>query len=116
MASLKGERVASDMLRELGMLMLTEVKDELFKGVTLTACEVTNDLSFAKVYFINNNEAETKIVERELNNASGYFRTMLADRLDIRHTPEIKFIYDESIEYGKKIEAIIDSIHEKEAQ
>jgi len=41
---------------------------------------------------------------------------MLADRLDIRHTPEIKFIYDESIEYGKKIEAIIDSIHEKEAQ
>lgn len=116
MPSLKGERVASDMLKELGMLFLEEVKDETFKGVTLTACDVTNDLSFAKVYFITNNDEDKKLVEKELNNASSYFRTMLADRLDIRHTPEIRFIYDESIEYGKKIEQIIDSIHEKEAQ
>ena len=114
--SIKTERIGSNLVKEISYILATEIKDEDIKFVTVTDCKVTNDLSFAKVYFINNNEVETKIVERELNNASGYFRTMLADRLDIRHTPEIKFIYDESIEYGKKIEAIIDSIHEKEAQ
>ena len=115
MPSLKGERVASDMLKTLGTLFLEEVKDEKFKGVTLTACDVTNDLSFAKVYFITDNSEDINIVEKELNNASSYFRTMLADRMDIRHTPEIRFVYDKSIDYGKKIESIIDSIHEKEA-
>ena len=114
MASLKGERVASDMLKELGLIFLEEVKDKDLKDVTLTACDVTNDLSFAKVYFITKDDKDKKYTERELNKASSYFRTMLADRLDIRHTPEIKFIYDDSIAYGKKIEQIIDKIHEKE--
>ena len=114
MTSLKGERVASDMLKALGEIFLEEVKDEKFKDVNLTACEVTNDLSFAKVYFITKDDKAVKIVTRELNNASSYFRTMLADRLDIRHTPEIKFIYDESIAYGQRIESIIEKIHEKE--
>ena len=114
MVSLKGERVASDMLKALGEIFLEEVKDETFKNVNLTACEVTNDLSFAKVYFITKDDKDIRRIEKELNNASSYFRTMLADKLDIRHTPEIKFIYDESIAYGKKIEDIIEKIHEKE--
>ncbi|UKI57945.1 MAG: ribosome-binding factor A [Clostridium sp.] len=49
--NLKGERVASDMQKELGNILLLDAKDEDFKHVTITACEVTNDLSFAKVYF-----------------------------------------------------------------
>ena len=110
---LKGERVASDLLKELGMILLTDAKDEDFKYVTLTYATVTNDLSFAKVYFTTlDNENKDKVL-KDLNNASCYFRSSLAGKLNIRHIPEIRFVYDESIEYGQKIEKIIEKINEE---
>ncbi len=110
--NLKGERVASDMQRELGNILLLEAKDEDFKHVTITDCDVTNDLSFAKIYFTTTDDREK--VEKDLNNAAGFFRSLLAERLQIRHTPELRFIFDESIEYGQKIEKIIEKLHEEE--
>ena len=110
--NLKGERVASDMQRELGNILLLEAKDEDFKHVTITDCEVTNDLSFAKIYFTTTDDREK--VTKDLNNAAGFFRSLLAERLQIRHTPELRFIFDESIEYGRKIEKIIEKLHEEE--
>lgn len=110
--NLKGERVASDMQRELGNILLLEAKDEDFKNVTITDVEVTNDLSFAKIYFTTTDNREK--VEKDLNNAAGFFRSMLAERLEIRHTPELRFIFDESIEYGAKIEKIIEELHNEE--
>ena len=110
--NLKGERVASDMQRELGNILLLEAKDEDFKHVTITDCDVTNDLSFAKIYFTTTDDREK--VEKDLNNAAGFFRSLLAERLLIRHTPELRFIFDESIEYGQKIEKIIEKLHEEE--
>lgn len=112
MRNLKGERVASDMQRELGNILLLEAKDEDFRNVTITDVEVTNDLSFAKIYFTTTDNREK--VERDLNNAAGFFRSMLAERLEIRHTPELRFIFDESIEYGAKIEKIIEELHNEE--
>ena len=112
MRNLKGERVASDMKRELGNILLLEAKDEDFKNVTITDVEVTNDLSFAKIYFTTTDNREK--VEKDLNNAAGFFRSMLAERLEIRHTPELRFIFDESIEYGAKIEKIIEELHNEE--
>ena len=110
--NLKGERVASDMQRELGNILLLEAKDEDFKHVTITDCDVTNNLSFVKRYFTN--KKKKKKVEKDLNNAAGFFRSLLAERLLIRHTPELRFIFDESIEYGQKIEKIIEKLHEEE--
>ena len=112
MRNLKGERVASDMQREIGNILLLEAKDEDFKNVTITDVEVTNDLSFAKIYFTTTDNREK--VEKDLNNAAGFFRSMLAERLEIRHTPELRFIFDESIEYGAKIEKIIEELHNEE--
>jgi len=51
-----------------------------------------------------------------MNKAAPFIRTCLAERVDVRHTPELEFIYDTSIEYGQKIEQIIDEIKEKEAE
>ena len=110
--NLKGERVASDMQRELGNILLLEAKDEDFKHVTITDCEVTNDLSFAKIYFTTTDDREK--VTKDLNNAAGFFRSLLAEILQIRHTPELRFIFDESIEYGQKIEKIIEKLHEED--
>lgn len=109
---LKAERAGSEIQKELGNIILFEAKDEDFKNVVITAVEVSNDLSFAKVYFTTIDNREK--VLHDLNNASGYFRSLLAERLQIRHTPELRFIFDESIEYGQKIEKIIDEIHKNE--
>jgi ribosome-binding factor A len=112
MTSLKGERVSSDIQREISNILLLEAKDEDFKHVTITAVEATNDLSFAKVFFTTTDDREK--VTKDLNNAAGFFRSLLAERLEVRHTPELRFIFDESIEYGAKIEKIIEKLHEEE--
>lgn len=109
--NLKGERVASAIVQELGNILLTEVNDEDLKNVTITYATVTNDLSFAKVYFTTLDDEKRDKVIKDMNNASSYFRTELAKRIDIRHMPEIRFVYDESIEYGTKIEKIIEEIN-----
>lgn len=109
--NLKGERVASAIVQELGNILLTEVNDEDLKNVTITYATVTNDLSFAKVYFTTLDDEKRDKVIKDMNNASTYFRTELAKRIDIRHMPEIRFVYDESIEYGTKIEKIIEEIN-----
>ena len=106
---LKAERAGSDIQKERGNIMLFEAKDKDFKNVTITAVEVSNDLSYAKVYFTTTDNREK--VTNDLNNASGFFRSLLAERLEIRHTPELKFIFDESIEYGQRIEKIIEKLH-----
>jgi ribosome-binding factor A len=109
---LKAERAGSEIQKELGNIILFEAKDEDFKNVVITAVDVSNDLSFAKVYFTTIDDREK--VLHDLNNAAGFFRSLLAERLEIRHTPELKFIFDESIEYGQKIEKIIEDLHKNE--
>ena len=112
MSKLKGERAASDIQRELANILLEDAKDEDFKHVTITACDVSNDLSFCKVYFTTTDDRDK--VTHDLNNAAGFFRSLLAERLIMRHTLELRFIFDESIEYGQKIEKIIKDLHKDE--
>ena len=97
--SIKIERLNHVIQEEISMILMKEVKDEDIKFVTITGVETTNDLSFAKVYFTCMDEDKDKVME-ELNNAKGFLRTKLADVIEIRHTPELVFVYDNSIEYG----------------
>lgn len=110
--SIKIDRINSNLVKEISYILANEVKDQDIKFVTVTDCKVTNDLSFAKVYFTVLNIDRKKETLKALKNASGFIRHELMDRVDIRHIPELTFVYDESIEYGKKIENIIESIHE----
>lgn len=112
MSKLKGERAGSDIQKELGNILFLEAKDVDFKNVVITDVDVSNDLSFAKVYFTTTDDIEH--VTKDLNNAASFFRTLLSQRLEMRHTPELKFIYDESIAYGEKIENIIKEIHKED--
>ena len=60
---------------------------------------------------------DRKEFEKSLNDdTAGYLRTKIANRIDIRHTPKLRFIYDNSIEYGEKIEQKIKEIHEKDSK
>lgn len=112
--SVKIERINNMLVEEISYILATEIKDEDIKFVTITGANTTNDLSFAKIYFTTLKEKEKTL--EALNNASGFIRKMLADRIEIRHIPELTFIYDESIEYGKRIEQIIENINENKEQ
>ena len=93
---------------------MTEIKDEDIKFVTITGVDTTSDLSYAKVYFTVLDETKKETTLEALTGAASFIRSKLAERVEIRHTPELKFIYDTSIEYGNHIEEIIDSINKEE--
>lgn len=111
--SIKIDRIASQLVKEISYILATEVKDQDIKFVTVTDVKVTNDLSFAKVYVTVLEEDRKQDTMDALKSASGFIRKVLAERIEIRHIPELEFIYDESIEYGNKIEHIIQKIHEE---
>lgn len=107
------ERLESSFVKEISYILMEEIKDEDIKFVTITDCEITNDLSFAKVYFtvLDNSRKEETI--KALNHAKSFIRGELSKRIEMRHTPEVSFVFDESIEYGNRIESIIDSINKE---
>lgn len=110
MQAVKLERYNNGFMEELNIIFGTEVKNEVLKSVVVTSVKITNDLSFAKVYYTCFNE-DKKLVYKELRDSEGYLRTMLAKRIDMRHTPELNFVYDESLEYAKRIEDKIKEIN-----
>ena len=114
MANIKIERLNHAFQEEISMILMTEIKDEDIKFVTITGVDTTSDLSYAKVYFTVLDETKKETTLEALNGAASFIRSKLAERVEIRHTPELKFIYDTSIEYGNHIEEIIDSIKKEE--
>ena len=114
MANIKIERLNHAFQEEISMILMTEIKDEDIKFVTITGVDTTSDLSYAKVYFTVLDETKKETILEALNGAASFIRSKLAERVEIRHTPELKFIYDTSIEYGNHIEEIIDSINKEE--
>lgn len=111
MPSHKTERIASDILKYLSNILLTETNDDLMKSITLTDVRVSKDLSYAKVYFTSISELSHKDIEKEMKEASPFLRGKLAKVLDVRNIPELQFEYDETIEYATKIERIINNIN-----
>ncbi len=111
--SVKTERIANLLVREISDILMNEVYDEDIKFVTITACKVDTDLSLAQVYCTVLNESKKDKCLKDLNAAKGFIKTELAKRkLEIRKIPDLRFIYDESIEYGNKIEKILEKINE----
>ena len=108
--SVKIDRLNNIFVEEISKILHQEIKDRDINFVTVTEARITNDLSFAKVYITTMDNDREKVL-KALNKASSYIRTILCDRVKIRKMPEIHFVYDESIEYGKKIEDIIERIN-----
>jgi len=112
--SIKIERLNHVIQEEISIILMREVKDDNIKFVTITGVDTTNDLSFSKVYYTVLNKEKLEETKEALEKASSFIRSKLASRIDIRHTPELKFIYDTSIAYGEHIDEIIEKIKEEE--
>ncbi len=117
MNQIKLKRIGSQIAQELSAICALEANDSLLKEINITGCVVTNDLGLAKVYFTTQLERDKKEVEKELNDeTAGYLRNKIAERIEIRHIPKIRFSYDNSVVYGDNIEKIIKEIHDKDGK
>ncbi|MBL8498637.1 30S ribosome-binding factor RbfA [Nitrosomonas sp. JL21] len=103
-------RVADQIQRELADLIQNEIKDPRIKQITLTAVEVTRDYSHAKVFFTTlANKEDVFLIENGLEHAKGFLRSNLSHRMKLRITPELHFVYDESVERGARLSKLIDN-------
>lgn len=113
MKQVKLQRISSNIQKEISNILANESNDDILKSITITGCETNNDLSISKVYFTSLSNLSHDRLEKELEEASSYIRKELASRIEVRHTPKLVFIYDNSISYGEKIEKIIEELHEE---
>ena len=103
-------KVADLIQRELSDLLRHDVRDPRVGMVTLTSVEVAPDLSHAKVFFTILDAAKQADTTRALQRAAGFLRSQLSHRMSLYTTPELRFIYDESVERGDRLSRLIDSV------
>jgi ribosome-binding factor A len=112
--SLRSNRVAEQMKKELGDIIGRKIKDPRVGFVTVTDVAVTGDLQEATVYITSlGNEREKAETMKALEKAAGFIRSEIGTRIRLRRTPEIKFAFDTAIEYGNKIDALLRGLHEE---
>lgn len=110
--SVKNIRINSEVLREMSVIIRDDLKDPRIHPMTsVMAVEVTPDLKYAKVFVsvMGDDEAKKKTMEGLAKSAS-YARHQLAARMNLRNTPELTFVLDNSIEYGVTMSKKIDEI------
>lgn len=109
------QRVAEQIQREMAQIIRAEIRDERVKMLTLTAVRVTSDLSQAKIYFTTLNKDEHGAAQEILDEATPYLRSLLAQVMRLRMVPQIKFVYDESIERGLHMSEVISAARSRDA-
>ena len=110
------ERIQEQVREEVSQMLATEVRDPGVGLVTVTRAKVTADLSLARIYWtILGDAAERKKTAKALERAAPYVRHLLSERLTLRRSPEVKFIFDESVAAQDRIEQIIHEIHAEDA-
>ncbi len=109
-------RVAEQIKKDIGGIINYEIKDPGVARITsVTDVSLSRDLRHASVYVsIYGSDSEKEETLQALNRASGFIRTEIGKRIRLRHTPEINFRLDNSIEYGAYIESVIRSLKEEE--
>lgn len=117
MALRRQKRIADLIQRELSDIVQRRVKDPRLEGVTITGTRVSADYQYADVHFyrLGGDPTELQQAKEGLESASGFIRRELGGRITIRHTPELRFHLDESIDYGAHIETLLAEI-KKERQ
>lgn len=114
--SIKNTRVNAEVQHELANLIREGIKDPRIHPMTsVTGVEVAPDLKTCRAYIsvFGDDEAKKNTIAG-LKNAEGYIRRQLAKSINLRNTPEIRFILDESIEYGVTMSKLIDQVTRKE--
>ncbi len=111
--SIKNIRVNSEVQHELSKIIRNEIKDPRISMMTsVVAVEVSPDLKYAKAYIsVLGSKEEKKDTIEGLKSAEGFIRKKLATTVNLRNTPQITFVIDDSIEYGVNMSKLIDEVN-----
>jgi len=116
MAKYRQDRINDEMQKEL-MSILRRVKDPRVQDafLSVTAVDCTADLKYAKIYY-SALRGDAKEVAKGLKAATGFIRRELAHSLNLRITPELSFVYDDSIKYGAHISSLLNKIDKNDKE
>ena len=106
------QKVNEELKREIGNIISLKMNNSVLqKGlISVTSVETTPDFKYAKVFVSMINVGNKKDVLKALKKSSGFVRTEIAKKVNLKYTPEIIFEFDESIEYGDRIDNILKNI------
>ena len=105
------DKLAEEIRREISAILTGEVKDPRLSMVSVSRIEVSNDLGSARILVsVLGDEKKQEEAMQALEKARGFIRTELASRIRLRHSPEISFKLDKSIEHGIRISSILDEL------
>ena len=115
MAFQRTERIALEMQRVLSEIIMNDLNDPRIGSIcSVIKADLTNDLQHCKVYVtIYGNDEERNSAFEAINKAKGFIRRQLSSKMDIRKTPELHFVLDDSISYSVRISQLIDQINSK---
>ena len=105
----RSQKVGDQIQRELSEIIHRELRDPRVGLITLTGVDVSPDCAYATVYFTCLDNAHVPQAKAGLQRATGFLRSQLGKRIKIWTTPELKFVYDESVERGDRLSRLIDS-------
>ena len=111
MGAYRQSRINEEILHTLSQILM-DVKDYRLRDVVIsvTAVEAAPDLSSARVFYSYVGKRERKEVKQGLVSAHGYIRSRLAKEINLRQTPELIFVYDESLEHGAHIAKLLNQV------
>lgn len=111
--SIKNTRINQEVQRELSSLLLREVKDPRIAPMTsISAVEVAPDLKTAKIFVsVLGDDVTKENTMKGVKSAAPFLRSQLAKNLNLRNTPDLRFVLDDSIEYGIRMTNLIESMH-----
>ena len=111
------DRISSEMQKVISEIIREDIKDPRVPLMTsVVSANVTRDLKYAKIYVsVLGTEAEKKSAMAALKNSAGFIRHQVADKMELRCTPELTFILDESIERGSYLTSLIDDTLKKDS-
>ena len=105
------DRVADQILRDASDIILREVKDTKLGFVTFSRVEISKDLKFARIYYTAlGTDKEKSDCRNALKRSRAFIQSRIGQRLGLRHTPEISFIFDKGLEHSLKINDLIKKI------
>ena len=110
----RGDRVGGQIQKMLADLLQKEISDPRLAMATITAVKMSPDLRIAKVYFTaTDRQGASSDMEQGFLQARGFIKRELAQRLGLRYMPDLKFFYDDAIDRGARIEALIKMVNER---
>ena len=106
----RSDRVSGLIQKALSEILKRDIRDPRLKMATITEVEVSRNLKLARIYFTTPDGKQKKDAAiKGFNSARGFIKRILAHEIDLKYMPDIKFFYDDSLDYGEHIDELIKS-------